>query len=59
MPRKSRFFIDEVPVHIVQRGHCREPVFFEEEDFSTYIYWLIEGCKRYQGNSGDSVPIFR
>ena len=48
MPRKPRFFLDEVPVHIVQRGHCREPVFFEASDYATYIYHLSEACKRYR-----------
>jgi len=33
MPRKPRFMIPGVPVHIVQRGHCREPVFFDEADY--------------------------
>ena len=47
MPRKPRFFIDKVPVHIVQRGHCRQPVFFEDKDYATYMYWLNMGCSRY------------
>lgn len=47
MPRKPRFFIDRAPVHIVHRGHCREPVFFEDQDYSTYIHWLKAGCSRY------------
>jgi len=28
MPRKPRFFLPDVPAHIVQRGYSREPVFF-------------------------------
>ena len=48
MPRKARFFIDEVPVHVVQRGHCREPVFFEEQDYATYMHWVYEAGKRYE-----------
>lgn len=47
MPRKPRFFIDSVPVHIVHRGHCRDPVFFEDQDYATYMHWLKEGCGRY------------
>ena len=27
-------------VHIVQRGHDREPCFFAEEDYSSYLHWL-------------------
>jgi putative transposase len=48
MPRKARFFIDEVPVHVVQRGHCREPVFFEAQDYATYMHWVHEASKRYE-----------
>ena len=33
MPRKQRFFIPDIPVHVVQRGHSREPVFFERNDY--------------------------
>ncbi len=47
MPRKPRFFIPGVPVHIVQRGHSREPVFFEDADHQAYLYWLKEGSNRY------------
>ncbi|MGS2724397.1 transposase [Porticoccus sp. GXU_MW_L64] len=47
MPRKPRFFIPGVPVHIVQRGHSRDPVFFEDSDYAAYLSWLEEGAKRY------------
>lgn len=47
MPRKPRFFLSGVPVHIVQRGHSRLPVFFEEQDYSTYAYWLRESGQKY------------
>ncbi len=36
MPRKPRFFLPGVPIHIVQRGHSREPVFFEVGDYQAY-----------------------
>ena len=47
MPRKPRFYLPKVPVHIVQRGHSREPVFFEDEDYATYVHWLKEGSNKY------------
>ena len=47
MPRKRRFHIPDVPVHIVQRGHSRIPVFFENDDCSTYLHYLEEGAERY------------
>lgn len=47
MPRKPRFIIPGVPVHIVQRGHSREPVFIDDADYMAYLQWLKEGAKRY------------
>ena len=48
MPRKPRFFLPGVPVHVVQRGHSREPVFFEDNDYLAYLRWLKEGAERYR-----------
>jgi putative transposase len=42
MPRRPRIHLDGVPLHIVQRGHNREPCFFAEEDYFTYLHWLNE-----------------
>ena len=47
MPRKPRFFLPDIPVHIVHRGRSRDPVFFENQDYATYAYWLNEAAKRY------------
>ncbi len=47
MPRKPRFYISGVPVHIVQRGHSREPVFFEVSDYQAYLNWVQEAADRY------------
>ncbi|KAF0201442.1 MAG: hypothetical protein FD173_2141 [Gallionellaceae bacterium] len=38
--------IDEVPQHIVQRGHNRQPCFFAEEDCHTYLHWLGEALHK-------------
>jgi len=48
MPRKRRFFIPDIPVHIVQRGRSRLPVFFEDEDYRAYLTWLKEAAERYR-----------
>jgi putative transposase len=45
MPRRPRILIDDVPLHVVQRGHNREPCFFAEEDFHTYLHWLQEALR--------------
>ena len=42
MPRRCRIHLDDVPLHIVQRGHNREPCFFAQDDYSSYLYWLGE-----------------
>ena len=42
MPRHPRLFVAGVPVHIVQRGHDRQPVFVENEDFCFYLTNLVE-----------------
>ena len=47
MPRKPRFYLPEVPVHAIQRGHSREPVFFEDKDYQAYLSWLYEAAERY------------
>ena len=42
MPRRPRVHLDGVPLHIVQRGHNREPCFFAEDDYLSYLHWLGE-----------------
>jgi putative transposase len=48
MPRRARIQLDGVPLHIVQRGHNREPCFFSEEDYSSYLHWLNEALAESQ-----------
>jgi putative transposase len=43
MPRKPRFFLPNIPVHMIIRGNNRQPVFIEEEDFLAYQNWMMEG----------------
>ena len=38
----------DIPVHLVQRGHCRAPVFFEAQDYATYAHWVKESCEKYE-----------
>ena len=46
MPRRPRIHLDGVPLHIVQRGHNREPCFFAEADYHTYLHWLGEALQK-------------
>ncbi len=47
MPRKPRFYVPGVPVHVVQRGNNRQAIFFEDNDYQAYLSWLKEGAERY------------
>lgn len=44
MPRKPRFFLPNVPVHMVIRGNSRQSVFAEDEEYLAYLQWMKEGC---------------
>lgn len=48
MQTKPRFFLPDMSVHIVQRGHSREPVFFEDGDYQAYLDCLAEAAGRYK-----------
>jgi putative transposase len=47
MPRKPRFFVPGLPVHVVQRGNNRQAIFFEEIDYQLYLSLLNEARSRY------------
>ena len=46
MLRRPRTHLNEVPLHIVQRGHNREACFYAEEDYHAYLHWLSEALKK-------------
>ncbi len=45
MPRKPRFYQPGLPVHVFQRGHNKEPVFFDDEDYLVYLRFLKESAE--------------
>ncbi|MFN4290731.1 MAG: transposase [Permianibacter sp.] len=47
MPRTGRVVLPEYPHHIVQRGHNRQVVFAEPEDFQRYLDTLVEFKDQY------------
>ena len=47
MPRKPRYFLSGVPVHIVQRGNNRQATFFDNSDYHAYLKWLGEALVKY------------
>ena len=44
MPRRARILLQGVPLHIIQRGHNRQPCFFSETDYIVYLDMLGEHC---------------
>lgn len=46
MPCRPRTHLGNMPLHIVQRGHNREPYFFDEKDYYTYLEWMRITCLR-------------
>jgi putative transposase len=47
MPRPSRLFLLDQPLHIIQRGNDRQRVFFADEDHALYRHWLAEAAREY------------
>ncbi len=54
MPRRARVVVPGVPVHIIQRGHDCQPVFFCDDDYWRYLNDL----KLASGNSGCAVHAY-
>jgi len=47
MARLGRYFIEGQPLHVIQRGNDRKPVFFADDDYAQYRDWLIEAAQDY------------
>ncbi len=47
MPRKARVVLPHYPHHVVQRGHNRQVVFAESQDYQRYLDSLRECKERY------------
>lgn len=47
MPRRRRYQPVGMPLHIVQRGVNRQPVFFQEDDYRAYSRWLGRAAMHY------------
>jgi putative transposase len=54
MPRKQRFYIPNIPAHVMQRGHNRDAVFFSEQDYFEYLKIL----KRVSESSGCAIHAY-
>lgn len=47
MPRLGRYFLPDQPLHVIQRGNNRAPIFFCDEDYRRYRAWLAEAAADY------------
>ena len=47
MPRRPRVFLPGHPVHVIQRGHNREQIFFGAADAKCYLDWLQDAAAVY------------
>lgn len=47
MPRQPRYFLPDIPQHVIQRGVNRQSVFFEPSDYQLYLRSLDEAANRY------------
>lgn len=48
MPRKQRFYIPGIPAHVMQRGHNRNPIFFNDLDYLEYLKILKKVVDKYE-----------
>lgn len=47
MARKPRYYLPDVPCHVIQRGNNRGACFFAETDYSFYLECLADACQKY------------
>ncbi len=50
MSRSGRRILLEYPYHITHRGNNKQQLFFCEEDYRNYLYWLEEVSRKYEFN---------
>ncbi len=47
MPRPPRYFIPDIPQHVIQRGVDQQAVFFESGDYKLYLRTLGKAANQY------------
>jgi len=47
MARRARYFLADQPLHVIQRGNNRQPIFFAEADYTRYRDWLMTASAEY------------
>ena len=44
MARLGRYFLPDQPLHVIQRGNNRQPIFFRRDDYRRLHAWLAEAA---------------
>ena len=47
MARLGRYFLPDLPLHVIQRGNDRKVVFFASDDYALYRDWLLAAASQY------------
>ncbi len=47
MARLGRFFLPDQPLHVIQRGNNRQPVFFAKDNYRRYRDWLAGAAAQH------------
>jgi len=47
MPRQPRYFLPDIPQHVIQRGVDRQETFFKAEDYPLYLQTLADAALKY------------
>jgi putative transposase len=50
MPRRHRLVLPGVPLHVIQRGHDRQPCFLVEDDYRKFLNWLALHARATQAS---------
>lgn len=48
MPRQPRYFLPDMPQHVIQRGVDRQATFFAPDDYSLYLRTLADAAQEFE-----------
>lgn len=48
MPRQPRYFVPDIPQHVIRRGVDRQAVFFQPDDYGLYLDSLGDAAAQYE-----------
>lgn len=48
MARLGRYFVEDQPLHVIQRGNNKTRIFFTRDDATCFLGWLGDAAERYR-----------